>query len=202
MLYASEKSKWVKMFYVIGGKSYMLFSALQKIIDKVSSSFRKKVFKERVKSCGEDLAIYGKIYLINTNVIVGSNVKIYPGVQFFGNGPILIGNNVSIGNNVMIYSSEGEGIVIGDDTNIAAQCYIVDMNHGMKIGTLIRKQDNIAKKIVIENDVWIGANATILKGVEIKKGAVVGAKSLVNKNVDENTIVAGIPARIIGDRKG
>ena len=181
--------------------SSMFFSLIQSVLDKMGSMYRKRVVRERAKSCGRDLAVYGKIYLINTNISIGNNVKLYPGIQFFGDGEISIGDNVSIGNNVMIYASEGAGIEIGDNTNIAAQCYLVDMDHGMKKGRLIRNQANDVSRIIIGEDVWIGANATILKGVSIKNGAVVGAKSLVNKNVEENAIVAGVPAHAIGNRK-
>lgn len=179
----------------------MIFSLLQKIIDKLASVYRKRVIQERIRICGSNLSVYGKVYLINTNISIGNNVKLYPGIQFFGNGPIKIGDNVSIGNNVMVYASEDAGVEIGDNTNIAAQSYLVDMDHGLQKGILIRKQENYASKIEIGSDVWIGANATILKGVKVGKGAVVGAKSLVNKNVEENVIVAGVPAHVIGHRK-
>lgn len=180
----------------------MLWTFLQKVVDKLTNTFRKKVFREKITKCGKNLAIYGKIYLINQNIEVGNNVKIYPGVQFFGGGLIKIGNNVSIGNNTMIYASEDGGIEIGDDTIIAAQCYIIDMNHGMKKGQLIRNQENIAQKVVIENDVWIGANVTVLKGSHIESGTVIGAKSLVNNRIPENSIAIGIPARSIKMREG
>ena len=179
----------------------MFFFFLQKIIDKTASTFRKCVIRERVRSCGSNLSVYGKVYLVNSNISIGNNVKLYPGIQFFGNGPISIGDNVSIGNNVMVYASEGAGIEICDNTNIAAQCYLVDMDHGMRKGTLIRNQTNNVSRICIGKDVWIGANATILKGVKIGDGAVVGAKSLVNKNIDENVIVVGVPAHVIRNRK-
>jgi len=63
-------------------------------------------------------------------------------------------------------------------------------------------QPSISKGgVKIEDDVWIGAGATILDGVSIGKGAIVGASSLVNKNVPEYTIVAGIPAKTIKERE-
>ena len=65
----------------------------------------------------------------------------------------------------------------------------------------IRKQENISEKITIGSDVWLGANVTVLKGVHIGDGAVIGAKALVNKDVSDNNIVAGVPAKSIGVRK-
>ena len=65
----------------------------------------------------------------------------------------------------------------------------------------ISMQPLSSSKITIGNDVWIGANATILCGVHISNGAIIGAKALVNKDVPPYSIVAGIPAKIIGFRK-
>ncbi len=80
---------------------------------------------------------------------------------------------------------------------IAAQCYIIDSNHGIKAGELIQNQKNTTEKIYIGNDVWIAANCTIVKGVKINDGAVIAAKSFVNKEVEKNSVVGGIPARHI-----
>ena len=56
------------------------------------------------------------------------------------------------------------------------------------------------RDVVIGNDVWIGAGATILPGVQIADGSVVGAGAVVNRNVEADEIVAGIPAKVIGQR--
>ena len=66
---------------------------------------------------------------------------------------------------------------------------IVDKNNGYRL--------NYSKDIVIGNHVWIGARSTILKGVTINEGAIIGASSLVTKNVLANTIVGGVPAKLI-----
>lgn len=174
---------------------------IARIFDSLGSKCRRKLFAKRCKECGKNVAVYGKVYQVNPNLIVGDNVKIYPGVQFFGDGVIRIGNNVSIGNNTMLFSSRNAGITIGDNTHIAAQGYIVDMNHGIVKGTLIQEQKNVAEEIVIGSDVWLGANVTVLKGVHMENGAVIGAKSLVNKNISENAIAVGIPAKVIGERE-
>ncbi len=78
---------------------------------------------------------------------------------------------------------------------IAAQCYIIDTDHGTEAGTLIRNQNNTVAPIVIGEDVWIAANSTVLKGSRIEDGAVIGAKSLVKGHVDANSISVGIPVR-------
>lgn len=140
--------------------------------------------------------ILGKVYINAKNIKVGKNVTFYPGVYLWGND-IEIGDNVDIGIGTIIYSKNG--IKIGNNTNIAGQCYIIDSNHGTKKGNLIREQaDDVAPNgITIGDDVWIGAQCSILKGAQIDDGAVIGAQSLVNKHVPANAIMAGTPCKII-----
>jgi acetyltransferase-like isoleucine patch superfamily enzyme len=71
----------------------------------------------------------------------------------------------------------------------------------MQTDTLMRLQRSIEKPIIIGNDVWIGANAVILKGVEIGDGAVVAAGAVVNKPIAAYEIWGGVPAKKIGQRK-
>jgi acetyltransferase-like isoleucine patch superfamily enzyme len=62
---------------------------------------------------------------------------------------------------------------------------------------LVREQSNITKKIIVGNNVWIGAKSVILPGVSIGDNAVVAAGSIVNRNVEANALVGGVPARFI-----
>lgn len=78
---------------------------------------------------------------------------------------------------------------------IAAQCYIIDMDHGIRIGEKICQQSNAIGKVIIGSDCWLGANVTVLKGSQICDGAVVGAKSLVKNVVEANSVVVGVPCR-------
>lgn len=80
---------------------------------------------------------------------------------------------------------------------IAAQCYIIDMDHGIKSGELIRNQNNTVSPVVIGEDVWIAAGAKILKGSVIQDGAIIGAQSVVKGEIPENAVVVGVPARVI-----
>ena len=79
---------------------------------------------------------------------------------------------------------------------IAAQCYIIDMDHGTQADKRIVEQTNSVAPVIIGEDVWIAANATVLKGSDIKDGAVIGAKSLVKGEIPENAIAVGIPATV------
>ena len=117
--------------------------------------------------------------------------------MLFGDGLIEIGDNVSIGNDTMIYASKNGGVRIGDNSQIAAQSYIIDMNHGIARNELIKNQPNTVLPISIGKDVWIAANVTIIKGSNIGDGAVIGAKSLVNGEIEPYSICVGIPAKKI-----
>ncbi|MBO6523474.1 MAG: acyltransferase [Balneolaceae bacterium] len=88
-------------------------------------------------------------------------------------------------------------ITIGNDVLVGPKTIIWGRDHGISKDQLIREQNHIKDPIIIGNDVWIGANVTILKGVKIEDGAVIGAGSVVTKNVPENSICVGNPAKVV-----
>jgi acetyltransferase-like isoleucine patch superfamily enzyme len=93
------------------------------------------------------------------------------------------------------------GIDIGHDVRIATSSIIVSSNHLYHDRNQpIWKQGMSAKGISIGNDVWIGANCTILDGVTISDGAVVAAGAVVTRDVEKYAVVAGVPAKKIKDR--
>jgi maltose O-acetyltransferase len=132
---------------------------------------------------------------------IGQFFRVCPDVKLCteGKGSIIIGDNFFANYNTFIYSRNNV-ITIGNDCLIGPDVLIINNNHAMKSGQLIREQECITAAIIIGNDVWIGAKAVILPGVTIGDGAVIAAGSIVNKNVDKNTVVGGIPARLIKTR--
>lgn len=137
-------------------------------------------------------------------VQLGDNCKLehficfkYDGI--WSPGPsIQIGDRNFIGNNCEFNIKKS--IKIGNDNLIASGCRFIDHDHGIEPGKLIRDQICTEASITIGNNVWIGANAIILKGVTIKDGAVVAAGAVVTKSILSNEIWAGIPAKKIGTR--
>ena len=113
-----------------------------------------------------------------------------------------IGNNTYIGefNNIR---SGGGFIRIGNNCSISQHVTIVASNHGIAKNMLINKQmwNEDKNNVIIEDDVWVGANSVLLPGVIIKKGAVIAAGSVVVKNVPQYAVVAGNPAKIIKHRE-
>lgn len=174
---------------------------IERIINKISRAYRECVFQEHLGYKIEGLRIRGKVYIINYNMTIGKNLRLYPGVMIFGDGPIDIGDNVAIGNNTILYSSNGGGISIGNDVNIAANSYIIDTDHGMKKGIKMKEQANSVAPIKIGDDVWIAHNCTILKSSVIEDGAVIGAKSLVKHKIVKDSIAVGVPAKTIKYRQ-
>jgi len=106
------------------------------------------------------------------NIVVGKNVFINACCKFQDQGGIEIGNGVLIGHNVTLAT----------------------LNHDERPQF---RQNIYPKPIKIGDNVWIGSNATILQGVTIGDGAIIGANAVVTKDVPQNSVVAGNPARII-----
>jgi acetyltransferase-like isoleucine patch superfamily enzyme len=111
---------------------------------------------------------------------------------------ISIGDRTYLNRGTMIDACES--ISIGPDCMFGPYCYVTDSNHGIVAGKLVREQLMHSEPTVIECGVWVGAHATILKGVTVSEGAIIGAGSVVTRDVPENTIVVGVPAKAIGER--
>lgn len=135
------------------------------------------------------------------NISIGDDFAAMDYLYLYGNeGSIEIGNNVRINTNVQIGASAGE-IVIGNNVLIAANVVIRAADHGTKVNQLVMSQPHTTGKIIIEDDVWIGSNCVITSNVTLKKGTIVGAGAVVTRSTEPNSIVGGIPARKISERK-
>jgi maltose O-acetyltransferase len=104
----------------------------------------------------------------------------------------------------VVVNSENEEykIIIGDRVSIAPNVTIISEsspNNSPHLANIAYVRENLIKdeKVIVEDDVWIGASVTILPGVKIGKGAIIGAGAVVTKNVEPYTVVAGIPAKVI-----
>ena len=128
---------------------------------------------------------------IGDNCYVGRFVQISP-----QKGTIAIGNNCTV-HAFCVLLGEG-GIRVGNDVRIAPSTVIASANHTfLRRDIPIWKQDMKALGITIGDDVWIGANCTILDGVTIGNGAIIAAGAVVTRDVEEFSIVGGVPAKLI-----
>lgn len=115
-------------------------------------------------------------------------------------GPITLGREVSINHHSTLDGGR-KGIVIGDHSRIAAYCSLYAFNHGLAHDRIISEQPITSLGITLGRDVWLGAHVGIVDGVTLQDGAVAGMNAVVTKDVDAYTLVAGNPARVIGQRK-
>jgi acetyltransferase-like isoleucine patch superfamily enzyme len=118
-----------------------------------------------------------------------------------GLGSILIGDFCYIGIGTILNSTSDSGrIELGNETLIGAYCLVQDNDHGTNAMESIRNQPFVGAPISIGNDCWIGAHVSILKGVRLGDGCVIGAGAVVTRDIHENSIAVGVPARIVGER--
>lgn len=140
------------------------------------------------------------LFLRCMGAAVGTRVTYYPHVWINTGRNLKVGDDVDFAVGVLVTSDGGveigDRVLIGYGTKILSRNHRVPENKGRIFGA-----GHEAKRVVIENDVWIGANCVILPGVTIGEGAVVAAGAVVTKPVPAFTVVGGVPAKPIRGRK-
>lgn len=151
------------------------------------------------------------------NITIGNDVKIMGDcdIRTRENGTIVIGDGCKIDTNVRLIAANDATLTIGRETNIACysvfNCganvtigqkvmisgfvYVQSSNHGMQKDMFIKDQKHTYGEIILDDDVWLGSHVSVLPGVYIKKGAVVGSHGVVTRNVEEYEVVVGVPAK-------
>lgn len=127
-------------------------------------------------------------------VKIGNGSTIHMGACFYDPKNIVIGEDSIIGEGVVLDGRDK--LIIGDHVDIASEVMIYNAQHS------VQSQDfrAVTAPVNIEDYVFVGPRAIILPGVRIKKGAVVGAGAVVTKDVEQFTIVGGVPAKLIKER--
>ncbi len=165
---------------------------------------------------GSNSVVYKEAKIINVgnrvnNLIIGENTHIRGHIQIIRDGgEVSIGDHCYIGEDTRIWASEkitiGNRVLISHNVNIHdnithplnAQERHQDFLRIINSGTVKDQNFDLrSKSIIIGNDVWIGFNSTILKGVKIGNGSIVGAGSFVTKDVPDSVVVVGNPAKIL-----
>ncbi len=118
----------------------------------------------------------------------------------FLHGPLTIGADVSINARASLDGGSA-GIIVGDGCRIASGATLYAFDHQLAPDRFIHQQPVTSKGIRLGQDVWVGANAGLTDGVEIGDHAVIGMGAVVTHDVPAWAIVAGVPARVIGDRR-
>ena len=155
----------------------------------------------KVNSIGKIVLAKGKPSIQNKGRMrIGTVVSIWSNINrsrlsTHRGGELVIGNNNFINGAIISATTK---ITIGNNCKFGPFAMIIDSDfHSLKD----HREEGKSAEIIIEDDVWIGAKATILKGVRIGRGAVVAVGAVVTKDVPENAIAAGVPAKIIKDEK-
>ena len=134
-----------------------------------------------------DLLKYENDYRIEPGAIIREKVKIGKNAVILMNATINIG--AEIGENSMI----DMGTIIGSKAKIGASCHIGA--NSVIAGVL---EPESIKEVIIEDNVFIGANSVVLEGIKIGHNSIIGAMTLVNKDIPPNSLVVGVPCKIIG----
>lgn len=143
-------------------------------------------------------SVRGSRIVVGAHAVIDSFVKVKPAG---GAGDLRVGEHSVINSGCVFYT--GHGIHIGNHVAIAANCTFAPVNHAYRDrGRLIREQGFLPSKggIVVEDDVWIGANCVLLDGAVLRQGCVVGAGAIVRGELQAYTVYAGQPLKIVGQR--
>lgn len=133
-----------------------------------------------------------RAYIRALGAEIASTVNVRPPFYTDFGKFIKMGNNVFV-NQACVFMDRG-GITIEEDTKIGPRVNLITENHGLPP----KERNKITSKpIVIKRNVWIGAAATILPGVTVGENSVVAAGAVVSRDVPPNTVVAGVPAKVI-----
>lgn len=153
----------------------MIGEILMKLTD-LYNYFLRKYKKKLLGKCGDNVYIGKNCIMTYANIFIGDDVYIGPNACIqSAHGKVIIGNHVMFGPGVNIHGGNHEFNCIG------------------KYMKSINKQPDSDGVVRIEDDVWIGANAIILAGVNIGKGSIIGAGSIVTKDVPPYSIYTGAP---------
>lgn len=163
---------------------YNLFDRIRRGVNKV---FLEPGMKKGFRACGDKVKIGAGCELKPLqNISVGSNVEIGPRALFWTTrAEIKIGNHVIFGPGVTIITGDHPTDIVGK--------YIMDIQDS-------EKPSGYDSDVVIEDDVWVGCNVTILKGVHIAEGCVIAAGAVLTRSTEPYGIYAGVPARKVSIR--
>lgn len=186
---------------------------------------RKSLYPKLLKKCGSNVVFGTRVVLrhpnkieIGDNVIIDDNclldakgpsnngIVIGDGV-FLGrnsilsckNGDIVLGKNVNIGFNSEVFS--GSRVTLGDNVLVAAYCYMIGGDHDSEdSGVSVAEQGRTSRGISIGSGSWLGAGVKVLDGVKVGEDTILGAGAVVNKDVPDSVVSAGVPAKVIRKR--
>jgi acetyltransferase-like isoleucine patch superfamily enzyme len=192
---------YIKIEEIIDFEEIIGKRRINRCLQQVNIGLGSRFFNEALV---HNLQINKKSITIGKNTYIRSEMLVFP----YG-GKIIIGDNCYLGKNTIIWSASN--IFIGNGVLISHSCNIIDTNTHetnheervqnyklmLKQGHPKTKPNLETKPIIIQDYVWISFGVTILKGVSIGKGAIIAANSVVTKDVEAFSLVAGNPAKFV-----
>lgn len=164
------------------------------LLSKIALAFS-SLWRELIIHLPDEYSKFRVSYYNRNGCKIARHVSISPNVRIRGNVEIASGSSIAQNCSITGLSA---GVSIGSNVMIGPNVVIVAFAHGISDASKpMAKQANEEAKVSVGDDVWIGANSTITKGVTIHSGSVIGANSFVNSDVAPRAIVAGNPARLV-----
>jgi len=131
----------------------------------------------------------------------GKTPRIHPTASLRCGENISMGDNSHINQYCCVWASKNSKIILGNNLLMGPGVKLFSSNHKAALGKPMTEQGWVEKDISIGNDVWLGANSVVVGGVKIGDGVVVAAGAVVTKDIPDNVIVGGVPAKIIKERR-
>lgn len=183
-------------------KNYGIFGFMRLVRDVLYTKF---VVSNKARIIRYPVYIRGRKYIELGNRIttgVGLRLDAFPEKQI-KKSCIVIGDDVQI--NDYVHIAAISNVYIGNNVLIASKVFITDHNHGDYGANNNHDSPDIppilrplrARPVIIEDNVWVGEFVSILPGVKIGRGSIIGAQSVVTKDIPPNVIAVGVPARVI-----
>ncbi len=178
-------------------------NSFRDLLKKLIAYMRGQTLKLRIKTTGP-VKQYGRAKFLKHNgyIEIGSRSALWPGVKIeatsvFENktATVKIGRRCNLGDNLQIHCADS--VTIGDNVGIAWDVIIMDHNYHSLTGFSEGEPDLDPRPVVIGDRVWLGIRTIVLKGVHIGDGCVIGAGSVVTRDIPPNTLAAGNPAKPI-----
>ena len=195
-------------FGIVGKLLYVAHSSIIKFFSYVTRVFYyTPLFKSRLKTKAKRLYMYGGMPAVmgSLDIEMGADVELAARTTLAGRSlsnpkPLLkIGNQVVIGWHNKI--SVGTKVELGDQTYLAGDCHLVGYpGHTLDPEPRAKRlpdTDDQCGDIILKKNVWLGSNVTVLAGVTIGENTVVGAGSVVTKDLPANVLAVGVPAKVI-----
>ena len=187
---------------ILGLPIVLFFKLTRPIVPAWKRVYYTSGLMTNIKDMDYSVQCDGRVHVSGTrNISIGKRCRLGMETELMTSekGRIQLGDDIRLNRGCTIVSYSE--VSIGDFTIIGEYVSIRDANHGMERNEPIRYQKHTTLPIRIDRDVWIGRGCCILPGVTIGEGSIIGANSVINKDIPPYSIAAGVPAKVLRQRE-